>query len=105
MRCMFYIAFGFRPRPIHPAGRRFEEENEKRIATELIRNSPAMFLDNFNSYVIKSDALASYLTEVPCAIRTFGRLKAVDVTAASVVVLTGNGVTLSLDHSSPLASH
>jgi hypothetical protein len=48
--------------------------------------------------VIKSDALASYLTEVPCAIRTFGRLKAVDVTAASVVVLTGNGVTLSLDH-------
>ncbi len=75
-----------------------EQETEKRIATKLIQSRPAVFLDNFNRYVMKSDALASYLTEVPCDIRSFGKLKDVTVTAASVVLLTGNGVTLSLDH-------
>ena len=96
VRCLFYIAFGYRPRPIHPG--MSEQENEKRIATELIRSGPAVFLDNFNNYTMKSNALASCLTEMPCGIRDFGKLKDVTVTAASVVVLTGNGLKLSLDH-------
>ena len=93
VRCMFNIAFGYRPHSIHPG--MDEKENEKRIATELIQSTPAVFLDNFNNYVMKSNALASCLSEVPARIRTFGKLKAVNVTPSQVLVLTGNGVTLS----------
>ena len=95
-RCVFYVAFGFRPSTVPPG--MSEQETEKKIATKLIQSGPAVFLDNFNNYAMKSNALASCLTEVPCDIRTFGKLKDVTVTAASVVLLTGNGVTLSLDH-------
>ena len=94
-RCICEIAFG---RPPHAVtGGATAEELEKRIAAELIQGSPALFIDNLNNTAVKSDLLASAITERPARVRVLGKSQMIRLNASAFVVLTGNGLTVSED--------
>jgi hypothetical protein len=70
---------------------------EKRIATALIAAQQVLFLDNLNNRPLKSDTLASAITERPSEIRIMGTSKSAKVAVASFIAITGNGLTVSED--------
>jgi hypothetical protein len=92
-RCISIIAFGREPHAV--TGGSNAEELEKRIAAELIEGSPTLFLDNLNNTALKSDLLASVITEKPARVRLLGRSQMVPLNASAFVVLTGNGLSVS----------
>ena len=94
-RCICAIAFGRKPHAVTSGSN--AEELEKRIAAELIEGSPALFLDNLNNTVLRSDLLASAITERPARVRLLGRSQMVPLNASALVILTGNGLTVSED--------
>src|SRR5215217_8686995 len=89
------IAFGHEPYAVTGGGN--AEELEKRIASELIAGGSALFLDNMNNTALKSDLLASAITERPARVRLLGRSQMVPLNASALVILTGNGLTVSDD--------
>ncbi len=94
-RCICIIAFGRDPHAVTSGAT--AEELEKRIAAELIEGSPALFLDNLNNTSFKSDLLASAITECPARVRPLGKSQMVPLNASALVILTGNGLTVSED--------
>jgi hypothetical protein len=94
-RCICIIAFGREPHAVTAGAN--AEELEKRIASELIEGSPALFLDNLNNTAFRSDLLASAITERPARVRLLGRSQMVPLNASAFVILTGNGLTVSED--------
>jgi hypothetical protein len=72
-RCICLIAFGRQPNAVTSGST--AEELEKRIASELIDGSPALFLDNLNNTAFRSNLLASAITERPSRVRVLGRSK------------------------------
>jgi hypothetical protein len=94
-RCICIIAFGRDPHAVTSGAT--AEELEKRIAAELIEGSPALFLDNLNNTAFKSDLLASAITERPARVRPLGKSQMVPLNASALVILTGNGLTVSED--------
>ena len=94
-RCICDIAFGREPHAV--TGGATAEELEKRIAAELIEGGPALFLDNLNNTAFKSELLASAITERPARVRLLGRSQMVPLNASALVILTGNGLTVSED--------
>jgi hypothetical protein len=94
-RCISIIAFGREPHAV-TAGASVDEL-EKRIAAELIAGSPVLFLDNLNNMVLKSNLLASAITERPARVRVLGRSQMLQLNASAFVILTGNGLTVSED--------
>ena len=94
-RCISMIAFGHEPYAVTGGGN--AEELEKRIASELIAGGSALFLDNMNNTALKSDLLASAITERPARVRVLGRSQMVPLNASAFIILTGNGLTVSED--------
>jgi hypothetical protein len=94
-RCICIIAFGREPHAVTAGAT--AEELEKRIASELIEGSPALFLDNLNHTAFKSDLLASAITERPARVRLLGRSQMVSLNSSTFAILTGNGLTVSED--------
>ena len=94
-RCICIIAFGREPHAVTAGAT--AEELEKRIAAELIEGSPALFLDNLNNMALKSNLLASAITERPARVRVLGRSHMVPLNPCAFVILTGNGLTVSED--------
>jgi hypothetical protein len=94
-RCIAQIAFGRDPYAV-TAGPD-NQELEKRIAAELIQGSPVVFLDNLNNRAFKSDQLASAITERPARVRVFGKLDMVALNTCALIILTGNGLTVTED--------
>jgi hypothetical protein len=94
-RCICIVAFGREPHAVTGGGT--AEELEKRIAAELMEGSPALFLDNMNNTALKSDLLASAITERPARVRVLGRSQMVPLNASAFVILTGNGLSVSED--------
>jgi len=94
-RCISIIAFGRDPHAV--TGGWNTDELEKRIAAELMEGGPLLFLDNLNSTALKSDLLASAITERPTRVRPLGRSQMVPLNASALVMLTGNGLALSED--------
>ena len=94
-RCICVIAFGREPHAV--TGGATAEELEKRIAAELVEGSPALFLDNLNDTAFKSELLASAITERPARVRLLGRSQMVQLNASALVILTGNGLSVSED--------
>jgi hypothetical protein len=88
-------AFGHEPYAVTGGGN--AEELEKRIASELIAGGSALFLDNMNNTALKSDLLASAITERPARVRVLGRSQMVPLNASAFIILTGNGLTVSED--------
>jgi hypothetical protein len=70
---------------------------DKRLVTELVDAAPALFLDNVNAAALRSDTLASVLTERPARVRALGASRSLPLNAASFIALTGNGLTVSED--------
>jgi hypothetical protein len=95
VRCIAMIAYGRDPHAV-TAGEN-AEELEKRISAELMGGSPILFLDNLNNQSLKSDLLASAITERPSRVRVLGRSQMMPLNAITFVVLTGNGLSLSED--------
>jgi hypothetical protein len=94
-RCIGLIAHGIVP-PTLTAGPD-GSELEKRLASALIESPSIVFLDNVNDLALKSDSLASVLTEARPKIRRLGKSELVEVSSAVTVIITGNGVSLSED--------
>jgi hypothetical protein len=95
VRAMCAIAFGVHPRAFTRGGDR--QELDKRLASDLIEAAPALFLDNVNGWMLRSDLLASVLTERPARVRPLGRTKMLALNCAAFIAVTGNGLTLSED--------
>ena len=94
-RCICIIAFGREPHAVTAGAN--AEELEKRIAAELMEGNPALFLDNLNNIAFKSNLLASAITERPARVRLLGRSQMVRLNASALVILTGNGLSVSED--------
>jgi hypothetical protein len=94
-RCISIIAFGREPHAV--TGGAGADELEKRIAAELIEGSPVLFFDNLNNRAFKSDLLASAITERPARVRILGKSQMVPLNASALVILTGNGLSVSED--------
>jgi hypothetical protein len=95
VRCIALIAFGAEPHAVSGGGSR--EELEKRIASELIEAGPVLFVDNMNGVTLRSDLLASVVTERPVRVRLLGRSQMVRLNASALVTITGNGLTVAED--------
>ena len=94
-RCLCMVAYGREPHAVTGGGT--AEELEKRIGAELMEGGPALFLDNLNNMAVKSDLLASAITERPARVRVLGKSQMVPINASAIVILTGNGLTVSED--------
>jgi putative DNA primase/helicase len=95
VRSICAVAFGVQPRPFTKGGDR--QELEKRLAADLIEAAPVLFPDNVNGTTLRSDLLASVLTERPVRVRMLGRTQMVTLNSTAFVAVTGNGVTLAED--------
>jgi hypothetical protein len=95
VRAICMIAFGNRPRAFTAGSER--QELEKRLAAELIEAQPVLFLDNVNGTMLRSDLLASILTERPSRVRLLGVSRMVPLNSTAFVVITGNGLTVTED--------
>jgi hypothetical protein len=91
MRAVCAIAFGIQPRAFTKGGDR--QELDKRLASDLIEAAPMLFLDNVNGSILRSDILASILTERPARVRPLGRTGMVALNSTAFIAVTGNGVT------------
>jgi len=67
VRAINAIAYGIQPRAFTTGSER--HELDKRLAAELVEAHPAVFLDNVNGTALRSDLLASVLTERPARVR------------------------------------
>ena len=95
VRSICAVAFGIQPRAFTKGGDR--QELEKRLAADLIEAAPVLFPDNVNGTTLRSDLLASVLTERPVRVRVLGRTQMVTLNSTAFVAVTGNGVTLAED--------
>jgi hypothetical protein len=92
---MCEIGFGAQPRAFTKGGDR--QELDKRLASDLIEAAPFLFLDNVNGTMLRSDLLASVLTERPARVRPLGRTQMVTLNSTAFIAVTGNGVTIAED--------
>jgi hypothetical protein len=95
VRSICAIAFGVRPRAFTKGGDR--QELDKRLASDLIEAAPTLFLDNVNSSMLRSDILASVLTERPARVRPLGRTQMVALNSTAFIAVTGNALSVSED--------
>ena len=87
VKSMVMIASGIRPAAFTSG--HDKEEFDKRLTAALIEARPAIFLDNYNAKDLKSDILASVLTESPAMVRVMGRTKTVPLHARTFIGITG----------------
>lgn len=94
-RAICAIAYGRQPGAV--TGGSTGEELEKRIGAELMGGGPVLFLDNLNNQSLRSNALASAITERPSRVRVLGTSQMVTLNATAFIVLTGNGLHAAED--------
>jgi hypothetical protein len=95
VRSISAIAFGSQPRAFTKGGDR--QELDKRLVSDLIEAAPIVFLDNVNGSMLRSDTLASVLTERPARVRPLGRTRMVPLNSTAFIAVTGNGLTVAED--------
>jgi len=72
-------------------------ELDKRLVGLLLAGHPAVLLDNINGADLRSDTLASVVTEAPCTLRPLGASRLITLDARPMLAITGNGLTLTED--------
>ena len=72
-------------------------EMDKRLNTSLLRGTEIIFLDNVNGTSLRSDTLASAVTEPKVQLRPLGSSTPVSIDCRSFIMITGNGVQVSED--------
>jgi hypothetical protein len=95
VRAICAIAYGVQPRAFTKGGDR--QELDKRLASDLIEAAPTVFLDNVNGSILRSDTLASVLTERPMRVRPLGQTRMVGLNSTAFIAVTGNGLSVSED--------
>lgn len=96
VRALARIAYDFPPKAMPTSGDR--AELDKRLTAALVVADPIIFLDNVNAETLRSNLLASTITENPVAIRPFREnTKLVSITTNALVVVTGNALRVSED--------
>jgi len=95
VRAIGKIAFGI-DLPAFTSGND-RHELDKRLVAKLVEAGPVLFLDNVNGVTLKSDTLASVLTERPATVRLLGETRMVPLNCATFVAVTGNGLSISED--------
>ena len=95
VRAISMIAFGAPPQAFN-AGNSVEEM-DKRIAAQLMKAPPVLFLDNLNTKTLRSELLASVLTEPRVVCRVLGLSEMLILYQTAFVAVTGNGLSLSED--------
>jgi putative DNA primase/helicase len=95
VRSICAIAFGIQPRAFTKGADR--QELDKRLASDLIKAIQVLFLDNFNSAMLRSEILASVLTERRACVRPLGRTGMVALNSTAFIAVTGNGLSVSED--------
>jgi len=93
VRAICAIAYGIQPRAFTSGGNR--DELDKRISSELMEAHPVLFLDNVNGVALKSDVLASAITERPARARVMGKSQMVELNSTAFIAVTGNGLTVT----------
>ena len=95
VRCICLVAFGRQPSAV-TAGKK-GDEFEKRLTAELISGDAVVFFDNLNERELRSDLLASALTERPSRVRILGKTEMAPVNSSALIVLNGNGLSVAED--------
>jgi hypothetical protein len=95
VRAINAIGFGTQPRAFTAGSEK--HELDKRLAAELVEAGPGLFLDNVNGTALRSDTLASVLTERPARVRLLGETRMVFLNSTAFVAITGNGLGVSGD--------
>jgi len=95
VRAICAIAYGIKPRAFTAGNDR--NELDKRISSELMEAHPVLFLDNVNGVALRSDVLASALTERPARARVLGQTRMVELNSTAFIAVTGNGLTVTED--------
>lgn len=95
VRAIAAIAYGMEPHAISAGGER--GELEKRIGAALLGAVQFLFLDNVNGAALRSDLLASMLSEVTVGVRPLGSSKMLRLSPMAFTAVTGNGLTVSED--------
>jgi hypothetical protein len=95
VRSICAIAYGIQPRAFTKGADR--QELDKRLASDLIEAAQVLFLDNFNSAMLRSEILASVLTERRACVRPLGRTGMVALNSTAFIAVTGNGLSVSED--------
>jgi hypothetical protein len=95
VRAIGMIAYGAHVRPFTPGNDR--HEMDKRLVAEVMEGKPILAMDNVNATLLRSNTLASLLTERPAGVRILGQSRMVTLEHASFMALTGNGLTVSED--------
>lgn len=73
-----------------------ENENEKRLGAALLETNPIICLDNI-SHSLKGDFFCSYITEKDVTIRILGLSQVISIKSSSVLLVTGNNISLEGD--------
>jgi hypothetical protein len=94
-KCAALVATGSIPEAI-TAGHDIAEM-DKRLNSSLLRGAEVIFLDNVNSTSLRSDTLASAVTEPRVQLRPLGSSTPISAECRSFIMITGNGVQLSED--------
>ena len=95
VRCICAIAFRSQPSAITSGST--GDELEKRITSKLMGHPSCLLLDNMNGLTLKSDLLASVLTENPAETRILGQSRTVNLSSSAFIAATGNGLIVSED--------
>jgi hypothetical protein len=95
VRGLCALAFGQPPHAF--TGGADRAELEKSLSAVFMQAVPVVFLDNLNGVALRSDLLASALSEPVVGVRILGHSEMARVNANAFVVVTGNGLTLSED--------
>ena len=72
-------------------------EMDKRLNSALLRGAEIIFLDNVNATSLRSDTLASAVTEPKVQLRALGSSTPISIDCRSFIMITGNGVQVSED--------
>jgi hypothetical protein len=95
VRFISEVAFGIAPSAMtigHNA-----EEFDKRLTSALIVAEPIILLDNVNATELRSNLLASAITENPAEVRRMGGNSLVKLNPAAFICVTGNGLSVTED--------
>ena len=94
-RLMILVAFGTAAKAT--GARRDNAELEKTLVAALRQAAPFVLVDNITDTTVRSNVLASVLTERPCELRTMRTSNTFIANSGAFIVVTGNGITITED--------
>jgi hypothetical protein len=95
VRFIAEVAYGLSPTAMTTGER--GDEFDKRLASALMKATPIILLDNVNATELRSNLLASAITENPAEVRVLGTSTLVQLNSSAFICVTGNGLSVTED--------